>query len=94
MMIILLSQDDPYGYWKNPMIIPIGIWHYPQDMPYISMGFLQFFFVSSQAELAKAYRTLALKYHPVTCRQGGVSSAEDGGKFSELCGTGLMCGLS
>ena len=25
MMIILLSQDYPYGCWKNPMIIPIGI---------------------------------------------------------------------
>ena len=24
-MIILLSQDYLYGYWTNPMIIPIGI---------------------------------------------------------------------
>jgi hypothetical protein len=70
-MIILLSQDYLYGYWTNPMIIPIGILLSP-GYAINFHGISTVFFVSSQAELAKAYRSLALKYHPVTRRQGGV----------------------
>ena len=58
---------------KPPMIIPLGILNLSPGyaINFHGISIYSFFFVCSQAELAKAYRTLALKYHPVTRRQGG-----------------------